>query len=93
MTELLQRAIAEIEKLPAEEQNTIATRLLGELKDEQGWKIRFAATTDSDELKQHFISRQELMKLPREERQKILAAQSEVMLEHYNLEEMCRFYS
>jgi hypothetical protein len=47
MTELLQRAIAEIEKLPAEEQNAIATRLLDELKDEQGWKIRFAATTDN----------------------------------------------
>jgi hypothetical protein len=93
MTELLQRAIAEIEKLPAEEQNAIATRLLGELKDEQGWKIRFAATTDSDELKLQNISRHELMKLPREERQKILAAQSEVMLEHYNLEEMRCFYS
>ncbi|MBD2663748.1 hypothetical protein B6N60_01364 [Richelia sinica FACHB-800] len=54
MTKLLQRAIAEIEKLPAEEQNAlpkvseaIATRLLDELKDEQGWKIRFAATTDN----------------------------------------------
>ncbi|MBE9237593.1 hypothetical protein IQ227_16565 [Anabaena aphanizomenioides LEGE 00250] len=93
MTELLQRAIAEIEKLPAEEQNAIATRLLDELKDEQGWKIRFAATTNSDELKQPFISRRELIKLPREERQKILAAQSEVMLEHYNVEEMRRFYS
>lgn len=31
MTELLQLAIAEIEKLPAEEQNAIATRLLAEL--------------------------------------------------------------
>ncbi|MGM3306886.1 hypothetical protein ACSQ6I_13110 [Anabaena sp. WFMT] len=31
MTELLQRAIAEIEKLSAEEQNVIATRLLDEL--------------------------------------------------------------
>jgi hypothetical protein len=35
MTELLQLAIAEIEKLPAEEQNAIATRILAELKDEQ----------------------------------------------------------
>ncbi|MCC5634749.1 hypothetical protein LC593_02580 [Nostoc sp. CHAB 5844] len=47
MTELLQLAIAEIEKLPAEEQNAIATRLLAELKDEQSWKIRFQATTDN----------------------------------------------
>lgn len=46
MTELLQRAIAEIEKLPPEEQNAIATRLLGELKDEQNWQIRFQSTTD-----------------------------------------------
>ncbi|MBE9200782.1 MULTISPECIES: hypothetical protein [unclassified Nodularia (in: cyanobacteria)] len=45
MTELLQRVIAEIQKLPEEEQNAIATRLLDELKDEQGWKIRFQATT------------------------------------------------
>jgi hypothetical protein len=55
--------------------------------------MRFAATTDSDELKKPCLSRRELMKLPREERQKILAAQSEVMLEHYNLEKMRRFYS
>jgi hypothetical protein len=46
MTELLQLAIAEIEKLPAEEQNAIATCLLAELKDEQAWKMGFAATTD-----------------------------------------------
>lgn len=47
MTELLQLAIAEIGKLPAEEQNAIATRILDELKDEQNWKIRFQATTDN----------------------------------------------
>lgn len=47
MTELLQQVISEIEKLPAEEQNAIATRLLAEIKNEQGWKIRFAATTDN----------------------------------------------
>jgi hypothetical protein len=46
MTELLQRAIAEIEKLPPEEQNAIATRLLAELQDEQNWQIRFQSTTD-----------------------------------------------
>jgi uncharacterized protein YrzB (UPF0473 family) len=48
MTELLQQVISEIEKLPAEEQNAIATRLLAEIKNEQGWKIRFAATTDNE---------------------------------------------
>jgi hypothetical protein len=36
-----------------------------------------------DELKQQFISRRELIKLPIEERKKILASQSDLMLEHY----------
>jgi hypothetical protein len=35
MTELLRQAVAEIEKLPPEQQDAIATRLLAELKDEQ----------------------------------------------------------
>ncbi|OKH37145.1 hypothetical protein NIES2119_15125 [[Phormidium ambiguum] IAM M-71] len=46
MTELLQRVIAEIEKLPEAEQDAIATRLLAELKDEQSWQVRFESTTD-----------------------------------------------
>lgn len=46
MTELLQRIIAELEKLPDQEQDAIATRLLAELEDEKGWKIRFESTTD-----------------------------------------------
>jgi hypothetical protein len=46
MTELLQRAIAEIEKLPADAQDAIATRILADLADEQAWAGRFAATTD-----------------------------------------------
>jgi hypothetical protein len=36
----------EIEKLPAEVQDAIATRLLAEVADEQAWAARFAATTD-----------------------------------------------
>ncbi|HLP91314.1 MAG TPA: hypothetical protein VK184_22370 [Nostocaceae cyanobacterium] len=60
MTELLQRAIAEIEKLPAEEQNAIATRLLAELKDEQAWKVCFAATTDNQWDSLAAIVRQEI---------------------------------
>ncbi|MFN6560584.1 MAG: hypothetical protein RMY28_012325 [Nostoc sp. ChiSLP01] len=47
MTELLQQVIAELEKLPQEEQNAIATRLLAELEDERAWKARFEATTDN----------------------------------------------
>jgi len=37
MTELLRRAIAELEKLPDDQQDAIASRLLAELKDEQSW--------------------------------------------------------
>lgn len=46
MTELLQRAISEIEKLPAQQQDAIAARILAELADEQDWAERFAATTN-----------------------------------------------
>lgn len=46
MTELLQQAISLIEKLPAEQQNAIATQLLAELKGDQKWETRFAAMTD-----------------------------------------------
>jgi hypothetical protein len=46
MTTLLQRAIAEAEKLPAEDQDAIASRLLAEVEDERQWSARFAATTD-----------------------------------------------
>jgi hypothetical protein len=46
MTRLLQRALAEIEKLPADEQDAIATRILADLADEQAWMARFEATTD-----------------------------------------------
>lgn len=37
MTELLRRAIAEIEQLPNDQQDAIATRLLAELQDEKSW--------------------------------------------------------
>ncbi len=47
MTELLQRAIAEVSKLSDEDQDAIATRLLAELEDEQAWQSRFDTTTDT----------------------------------------------
>lgn len=47
MTELLQRAIAAIEKLPEDVQDAIAVRLLAEATDEQAWAQRFQATTDA----------------------------------------------
>lgn len=46
MTELLQQAIAEIQKLPADQQDAIASRLMAELKDEQKWTEQFESTTD-----------------------------------------------
>jgi hypothetical protein len=46
MRELLRQAIATIEKLPAEVQDAIATRLLVEAADEQAWAAQFEATTD-----------------------------------------------
>ncbi len=46
MTDLLQRAIREIEKLPAEKQNVIAERILAGLEDEEAWAANFDATSD-----------------------------------------------
>jgi hypothetical protein len=46
MTELLQRVIGQIEKLPADQQDAIASRLLAELEDERAWAERFSATTE-----------------------------------------------
>jgi hypothetical protein len=46
MTTLLERAIAEIEKLSPDIQDAIAARLLAELADETQWQTQFAATTD-----------------------------------------------
>ena len=46
MTELLRQVISEIQKLPADQQDAIASRLMAELKDEQAWTTRFEATTE-----------------------------------------------
>jgi hypothetical protein len=46
MTELLERAIAQLKTLPADEQDAIAARLLAEIEDEQTWKAQFESTTD-----------------------------------------------
>jgi hypothetical protein len=45
MTELLQRALVEIEKLPADTQDAVAARILADLADEQAWTERFEATS------------------------------------------------
>jgi hypothetical protein len=46
MTELLKQVIAEIQELPADQQDAIALRLMAELKDEQRWTKQFESTTD-----------------------------------------------
>ncbi len=46
MTTLLQRAVAEVEKLPPQDQDAIAGRLLAEVDDERQWDKRFGSTTD-----------------------------------------------
>lgn len=60
MTELLQRVIAQLEKLPEEEQDAIATRLLAELEDERAWKVRFESTTNEQWDKLAKMVRQEI---------------------------------
>ncbi len=60
MTELLQQAIAQIQKLPPDQQDAIAARFLAELQDEQKWETRFAATTDDQWDQMAAMVRQEI---------------------------------
>ena len=60
MTELLEQAITEIGKLPAEEQDATASRILVELADEQEWTKRFNATTDLQWDRLSELARQEI---------------------------------
>jgi len=46
MTEWLERVIAQLKTLPADEQDAIAARLLAKSEDEQTWKAQFESTTD-----------------------------------------------
>ena len=46
MTELLQEAIAKIQTLSDEEQDSIATIILEELEDEKKWEQAFADSQD-----------------------------------------------
>lgn len=60
MTELLQQAIAQIQKLPPDQQDAIAARFLAESKDEQKWETRFASTTDDQWDQMAAMVRQEI---------------------------------
>ncbi|EAZ91406.1 hypothetical protein [Crocosphaera chwakensis] len=46
MTELLEKVITELKKLPPDQQDAIASRWMEELKDEQQWTEKFESTTD-----------------------------------------------
>lgn len=60
MTELLERVIAQLKTLPADEQDAIATRLLAEMEDEQTWKAQFKSTTDEQWSRMAEIVRQQI---------------------------------
>jgi hypothetical protein len=45
MRQLLQQALAEIEKLPAETQNAVAARILADLEDDRAWAASFESTS------------------------------------------------
>lgn len=46
MTELLEKLLAEVSRLPADEQDRIARLLLLELEDEAGWERSIASSQD-----------------------------------------------
>ncbi len=46
MTELLEQALTAVNKLPASEQDAIATLILDELADERHWQESFARSQD-----------------------------------------------
>jgi hypothetical protein len=62
MTKLLQQVIAQIEKLPPDKQDEIASRLLAELQEEERWDTRFAATTDAQWDRMAAMVREEINK-------------------------------
>ena len=47
MTELLEKAIAQLKTLPASEQDAIAAMILEELEDEIRWDTAFAGSQDA----------------------------------------------
>ena len=46
MADLLEQVVAEIQKLPQDQRDAIAARIIADLKDDQAWTERFEATTD-----------------------------------------------
>ncbi len=48
MADLLEQVVAEIQKLPQDQRDAIAARIIADLKDDQAWTERFEATTDEE---------------------------------------------
>lgn len=46
MTQLLEKALNEVYKLPAPDQDALATLIMDELIDEQKWALAFASSQD-----------------------------------------------
>ena len=46
MADLLAQVVAEIQKLPQDQRDAIAARILTDLKDDHAWTERFEATID-----------------------------------------------
>ena len=46
MADLLEQVVAEIQKLPQDQRDAIAARIIADMKDDQAWTERFKATTD-----------------------------------------------
>jgi hypothetical protein len=46
ITELLERAIAQLKTLPSNEQDSLAAILLADMESERIWKDKFESTTD-----------------------------------------------
>ena len=76
MTELLEKALAEVSKLPGDEQDRIARFLLLGLEDEASWDNSFASSQDAlagladEALAEHRLGRSRLigdeLELPRD---------------------------
>ena len=60
MTELLEQAIAQIQQLPFDQQDVIASRFLAECQDEQQWTTQFAETSDDQWDQMAAMVRQEI---------------------------------
>jgi hypothetical protein len=60
MTELLEQAIAQIQQLPLDQQDAIASRFLAECQDEQQWTTQFAETSDDQWDQMAVMVRQEI---------------------------------